>query len=114
MQISTFASYPTPAATKSSGTFNTGATNPEATSPDSGVDSLGAGGVEEEFLKFAKMSPLERLRANILRDMGLREEDLKSMSPADRQVVEQKIKQLIEEELHKNPTQTGQLMDVVA
>ncbi len=107
MQISSMASYVTPAAPKSGGAPNANALSP-ATKDDP------AKAVEQEFLKFAKMSPFERLRANILNDMGLKEEDLQSLSPAQRAAVEQKIKQLIEQQLHKNPTQTGQLIDAVA
>lgn len=106
MQISSIASYLTPTAAKSSS-----ASKADGTTTGLEVGSA-ADNVEQEFLKFAKMSPFDRLRANILNSMGLQESDLKSLSPAELRAVEQKIKELIEQQLHKNPTQTGQLMDV--
>jgi hypothetical protein len=113
MQVSGLASYPTPTALKPGGSANSNAASNSASSLASD-GGLGAGSVEQEFLKFAKMSPLDRLRANILRDMGLNEDDLKSLSPAERSAVEQKIKQLIEEQLQKSDAKPGQLMDVSA
>jgi hypothetical protein len=108
MQISSLASYLTTAAAKPSGSANLGATSAGSEGGEA------TAGVEQEFLKFAKMSPLDRLRASILKDMGLTEDSLKSLSPSDRQAVEQKIKEMVEQQLHKNPTQTGQLTDVTA
>jgi TPP-dependent pyruvate/acetoin dehydrogenase alpha subunit len=60
------------------------------------------------------MNPIDRMRANILKSMGLTEDDLKSMTPQQRQAVEQKIKDLIEQEFHKNADKKGQLVDVSA
>lgn len=70
--------------------------------------------IEEEFLKYARMSPMDRMRANILKSMGLTEQDLQNMSPQQRQAVEQKIKDLIEQSFHNNADKKGQLVDVSA
>jgi TPP-dependent pyruvate/acetoin dehydrogenase alpha subunit len=60
------------------------------------------------------MDPMERLRANILKSMGLTEDDLKNMSPEQKKAVEDKIAQLIKEQLEKNQGKTGQVVDVSA
>jgi hypothetical protein len=70
--------------------------------------------VEQEFLKYAHMSPIDRMRANILKSMGLTEDDVKNMPPQQRQAVEQKIKDLIEQQLQKNADKKGQVVDVSA
>ncbi|GJD53695.1 hypothetical protein OPKNFCMD_6472 [Methylobacterium crusticola] len=51
--------------------------------------------VKSDFLKYAKMSPLERMRANILKSMDLTEEQLGSLPLAQRQKVEDQIKETI-------------------
>jgi hypothetical protein len=70
--------------------------------------------LEQEFLKYAHMNPLERMRANILKSMGLTEQDVQNMTPQQRQAVEQKIKDLIEQQFQKNADKKGQLVDVSA
>lgn len=67
--------------------------------------------VVEQFLAYARMSPIERMRASILNGMGLSEDDLNAMSPADREKVEAKIKQLIEEKIKEAQKEKGQLVD---
>ncbi|PAY04343.1 MULTISPECIES: hypothetical protein [Bradyrhizobium] len=70
--------------------------------------------VEQKFLKYAQMSPMDRMRANILKSMGLSEEDLKNMTPDQRAAVEQKIKELIEQSFQKNAGKAGQAVDISA
>ena len=70
--------------------------------------------VVQEFLDYAKMDPIARMRASILKSMGLTEDDLKNMSPEQQKSVEQKIEQLIQQELQKNAGKTGQVVDVSA
>ncbi|GKQ53127.1 hypothetical protein [Bradyrhizobium sp. Ce-3] len=70
--------------------------------------------VEQKFLKYAQMSPMDRMRANILKGMGLSEEDLKTMTPDQRAKVEQKIKELIEQSFQKNAGKVGQAVDISA
>jgi hypothetical protein len=67
--------------------------------------------VEEQFLAYARMSPMERMQASILGSMGLSEDDLNAMSAADRQKVEEKIKQLIEEKIKEAQKEKGQFVD---
>ncbi|HEY4344629.1 MAG TPA: hypothetical protein VGN05_09815, partial [Parvibaculum sp.] len=65
-----------------------------------------ADSVKEEFLAYAKMSPMERLRASILKQMGLTEDSLKSMPSEERLKVENAIKEKVKEAL--NSPQDGQ------
>jgi TPP-dependent pyruvate/acetoin dehydrogenase alpha subunit len=86
-----------------------------STSMVSGKSKLAAksNDVVQQFLDYAKMDPMERLRANILKSMGLTEDDLKNMTPEQQKAVEQKIEQLIQQELQKS-TNKGQVVDVSA
>jgi hypothetical protein len=70
--------------------------------------------VVRDFLNYAKLSPAERLRANILKSLGLTEDQLKALPPDQQKAVEQKIEQLIQQELQKKLGTTGQLVNVSA
>lgn len=56
---------------------------------------------EEKFLDYAQKSPAERMRDDILKSLGLTEDDLANMSPDERAAVEEKIKKLIEEKFRQ-------------
>jgi len=70
--------------------------------------------IVQQFLDYANKDPIQRLRDSILKSMGLTEDDLKNMSPEQQKAVEQKIEQLIQEQLKKNAGKTGQVVDVSA
>jgi TPP-dependent pyruvate/acetoin dehydrogenase alpha subunit len=76
-----------------------------------GRDASGHTAVEAEFLKWAKMTPAERMRADLLASMGLDEDKLKGMSAEDRQKVEDKIKKMIEDKVKAAAEKKGQLVD---
>lgn len=65
----------------------------------------------DEFMKWASMTPAQRMRANMLASMGLTEEKVAAMSPEDRAKVEAKIKEMIEAKIKREPPKTGQLVD---
>jgi hypothetical protein len=46
--------------------------------------------------------------------MGLTEDDLKNMSPEQQKAVEQKIEQIIQQQLQKNAGKTGQVVNISA
>lgn len=52
--------------------------------------------VSDEFLKRAKMSLTEQIRAQILESLGLSEEDLKAMDSEQRKAVEDEIRRAVE------------------
>lgn len=83
--------------------------NSSASSANSLSGGLAADSIEQQFLNYAKMSPLERMRASILKSMGLSEDDVKNMSPQEQQKVEEVIKEKIREQLDKaqNTKQDG-------
>ncbi len=70
--------------------------------------------MEAEFLKYAHMSPMERMRDSILKSMGLSEDSLKSMSPEARKAVEDKIKELIKQQMEKQQQTKGVSLDKLA
>ena len=119
MQISSITPYfgPSPAQTTSStGASNAASGTGATTASSSPTASLApkADDVAQQFMDYAKMNPMERMRAQILKSMGLTEDDLKKMSPEQQKAVEQKIEQMIKQQLEKNAGQTGQVVDVSA
>jgi hypothetical protein len=46
---------------------------------------------EDQFKQIADMTPAQRMRANILASMGLKESDLAAMDPKQRQALEDQI-----------------------
>src|ERR1700752_5047633 len=91
----------TGASNATDGTAATTGSSPTATSTTNGLDARGDN-VVPQFMDYAKTSPMERMRASILKSMGLAEDDLKKMSPEQQKAVEQKIEQLIKQKLEKN------------
>lgn len=73
------------------------------------LDEASGKSVVDEFLDFTGKSWEEKVRAMILKSMGLKEEDLAAMSAEDREKIEAKIKEKIEAEIEKK---TG--MDVAS
>ncbi len=73
-------------------------------------------GLLGEFMELSRMSVAERLRKEILDKMGLTEESLKDLPPADRKVIEDEIRRKIQErfgideteEARNLATETGQ------
>ncbi len=106
MQISSIASYLAPTAAKSSNASKTDG------------DERGFG---SRFCGRQCRTGISQIRKDVavrsaareyLEQHGIAGGDLKSLSPAELRAVEQKISEMVEQQLHKNPTQTGQLMDV--
>ncbi len=52
---------------------------------------------KETFLEFMDMTPMERMRAEILGNLGLTEEQLAALPPDERRKIEDKIRRIIEE-----------------
>lgn len=55
----------------------------------------------EKFLAESRKTPMERMREQILEELGLSEEALAQMSPEDRRIAEDKIRQMIEEKIRQ-------------
>ncbi|TCU59301.1 hypothetical protein EDE08_12820 [Bradyrhizobium sp. R2.2-H] len=93
-----------------------GASKPSATdeggSREQEDGGLGGSSVEQDFLKYAKMIPLDRMRAGILKSMNLIEADLAKMTPDQRVAAPaQKIREAIEQRLEKRGQPSGSLVD---
>ncbi len=55
-----------------------------------------------EFDLWARMSPAQRLRANLLASMGVTEEQLKAMRVRDRERIEAMIEQRVEQQMKRD------------
>ena len=93
-----------------------------ASSADAGLASAPANSksatkgrdVAQEFLDYVKTDPIARMRANILKSMRLTEDQLNAMPPEQRKAIEEKIEQLIKEQLEKNANKPGQVVNISA
>jgi hypothetical protein len=62
----------------------------------------------EKFLAEAQKSPIERMREQVLHDLGLTEESLAQMPAEERRIAEDKIRELIEEKIRQAMNADGQ------
>jgi hypothetical protein len=70
---------------------------------------------KDEFMDYAKLTPAQKMRAAMLAKMGVTEEQLKAMSPEERQKIEDQIKKQIKEQVQNDPNmKKGSLLDVSA
>ncbi|PXA98831.1 hypothetical protein DMC47_06465 [Nostoc sp. 3335mG] len=70
---------------------------------------------KEEFLDYARMSPAERLRLQVLESMGISEEGLAAMDPESRSALEDEVSRRMMEALTgKDDVAPGSLVDVIA
>ncbi len=80
--------------------------------PAAGLSPKPGTSVEQKFLEYAKMTPAERLHAQMLAELGLTEDQFKAMSPADQQKVEDKIRDLIKKQADSGAeTRPGMITD---
>jgi hypothetical protein len=71
-------------------------------------------GFPQEFLKLAKMNPFDRMRANVLKGMGLSEADLAKLPPAQQAAIQQKITDAIRQQMQKDGAQSGSVLNFTA
>lgn len=69
---------------------------------------VGETSAKDEFLKYQAMTPAQKMRAMILAKLGVTEEQLKAMSPEDRAKIEQKLKDMIKQQVQNDPDKKGQ------
>ncbi|MET3664526.1 hypothetical protein [Caulobacter sp. 1776] len=69
---------------------------------------LGEPSAKDEFLKFQAMTPAQKMRALMLAKLGVTEEQLKAMTPEDRKKVEDKLKDMIKQQVQGDPEKKGQ------
>jgi hypothetical protein len=78
---------------------------------------VGEMSAKDEFLKFQAMTPAQKMRAMMLAKLGVTEEQVKAMSPEERAKIEQKLKDMIKQQVQNDPdkkNKTGQIADVMA
>lgn len=99
-----------PVSSSSSASSPYGVSKPQAGSGTASPSksSGAAQSAEEKFLAYAKMSPAEKLRAALLSQLGLTEEQVQAMPPEERQKVEQKITELLKQAAQKKAEKDGQ------
>ncbi len=69
----------------------------------------------QQFLEYANMTPAERLHAQMLAKLGLTEDQFKAMDPAAQQKIEDKIREMIKQQLSEsNDKRTGMITDKTA
>jgi hypothetical protein len=69
----------------------------------------------QQFQEYASMTPAQRLQAQMLAKLSLTEDQFKAMSPADQQTVEDKIRDMIKQQLSdSNDNRTGMITDKTA
>ncbi|MDY0028489.1 MAG: hypothetical protein RBR86_00955 [Pseudobdellovibrionaceae bacterium] len=99
----------------SAGTSSASTTNKTtSTSASSSIASGHSNSAIAEFLEYQKMTPEEKLRDAILKKLDLTEEDLAALSPEERAKVEEKIKEMIKQEIENNMAKKGVLVDMTA
>jgi hypothetical protein len=79
--------------------------------------SVGEPSAKDEFLKFQSKSPAEKMRAMMLAKLGVTEEQLKAMPPEERKKIEDKLKDMVKEQVQNDigkKGQTGLVADILA
>lgn len=70
---------------------------------------------EQKFLEWARMTPAERMHAQMLGQLGLTEEQFKAMDPAAQQKIEEKIREMIKRQAaNTGDKRTGLITDKTA
>ncbi len=83
------------------------------TPSSSGRPPVEAPSPADAFLKHARMSPAERIRAAILEELGITEEELEVTPPAKREALEKTIAEKIRDKLEAaSEKKNGMIVDV--
>ncbi|MBO9543080.1 hypothetical protein [Caulobacter sp.] len=69
---------------------------------------LGETSPREEFMKFQAMTPAQKMRAMMLAKLGVTEEQLKAMKPEERKKIEDKLKEMVKQEVQNDPEKKDQ------
>ncbi|WP_454759341.1 hypothetical protein [Caulobacter segnis] len=69
---------------------------------------LGETSARDDFMKFQAMTPAQKMRAMMLAKLGVTEEQLKAMDPEDRKKIEDKLKEMIKQQVQNDPEKKDQ------
>ena len=86
------------------------------TAASSAAQNFGsANSAVQQFEQYAKMTPAQRLHAEMLAQLGLTEDQFKAMTPAQQQKINDQIAQMIKKQMgDTNDTRTGLITDKTA
>jgi hypothetical protein len=90
---------------------------PAATSASSSsaLDASPAKTAAQQFEQWAKMTPAQRLHAEMLAKLGLTEDQFKALPPSQQQKINDEIAQMIKKQMgDTNDTRTGLITDKTA
>lgn len=76
-------------------------TNAHQTAEPSSAEVTSSRNVVEEFMAWVQMTPAEKLRDRILKELGLTEEQLEAMDPEEQEKIEELIAQRIRDQLEQ-------------
>jgi hypothetical protein len=95
---------------------NTKAGSGSGTFADALGKATGTKTAAQELEDYVNMTPAQRLRVDLLKKLGLTEDDLAAMPAAERQAVEAKLKDLVQQEMQKaqEAQRKGARVDTVA
>ncbi|WP_213770101.1 hypothetical protein [Bradyrhizobium sp. dw_78] len=69
--------------------------------------------IVQQFLQYANMTPAQRMFASMLGKLGLTQDQFNAMSPADQQKVEEKIQQMVKQQVQdSSDKRSGLITDV--
>jgi hypothetical protein len=68
----------------------------------------------DELADYVKMTPAQRLSADLLKKLGLTEEELAAMPPEKRQGVEAKIAELVKQQMQESGEKKGTMVNISA
>ena len=68
----------------------------------------------QELDEYVKMTPEQRMRADLLKKLGMTEEELAAMSPEERQAAEAKITEMMKELMQPTGERKGSIIDTSA
>jgi len=92
-----------------------GAATPPTASPTKSTltaKSVETKSAEQKFLEWAKMTPAERMHAQMLSQLGISEDQFKAMDPAAQQKIEEKIRDMIKKQAENGTDKrTGLITD---
>lgn len=78
---------------------------------------VGQMSAKDEFLKFQSKTPAEKMRAMMLAKLGVTEEQLKAMPPEKRKEIEDKMKEMVKQQVQNDPSKQekkGLMADILA
>jgi hypothetical protein len=86
---------------------------PTTPTSQAGAPSKTASNPEQDFLDLVGKTPAEQMRDQILRSLGVTEDQLKAMDPKERAKIEAKVKELVGEKVQESiEKKTGLAVDI--